>query len=79
MTIIYRIRASAFEGDDFIYEGFETKSDADAFWEELIDGEQLDDAPCDPSVISYEELYKGTWVKISVKMAKKNKKEVKRE
>lgn len=67
MTIIYRIRASAYGGDDFIYEGFETKSDADAFWEELLGGEQLDKAPCDPAVVSYEELYKGTWVKISVK------------
>lgn len=73
MTIIYRIRAHPLDGEDFIFEGFETKSDADGFWENLMNNDGLfDRLPYDVAVISYEECYRGEWVRVSVKTVMKD-------
>lgn len=69
MTVQFRIRAHPFEKDDFIYEVFETKSDADKFWDEtLLDENRVfDKVPYDVAIISYEEFCHGTWVLVSTK------------
>jgi len=77
MTMIYRVRAHPLEGEDFIYEGFENKSDADKFWEELMANDGLfDSLPYEHTVISYEEYYRGVWVKVSVKTARRTPRKV---
>ena len=69
MSIAYRVRAHPFEKEDFIYEVFETKNDADRFWEETLEGSDriFKRLPYDTAVVTYEEFYHGTWVTLTTK------------
>lgn len=73
MTAVYRVRAHPFEKEDFIYETFEAKSDADRFWDELIvESKVFDRIPYDTAVASYEEFCHGTWVLVTTKTVMKD-------
>ena len=69
MNVNYRVRAHPFEKDDMIYETFETKTDAEAYWEDLQTKNSgvFEKVPYDAVVITIEEFRYGVWVPMSVK------------
>ena len=56
--IQFRVRAKPVEGEDFILENFEARSDAEKYYEELQseNGSILETTPYDAVVVSLEEF-----------------------
>ena len=68
--IQFRVRARPVEGEDFILEQFEARSDAEKFYGELQKEEDniLETTPYDAVVISLEEFVNGQWTYVSKKL-----------
>ena len=68
--IQFRVRARPVEGEDFILEQYEARSDAEKFYGELQQAEDniLEATPYDAVVISLEEFVNGQWTYISKKL-----------
>lgn len=66
----FRVRARPIEGEDFILEHYEAKSDAEAFYKALQSEEDniLEDTPYQSVVISFEEFVNGQWTTVSRKL-----------
>ena len=70
MGIQFRVRAKPVEGEDFILEQYEAKSDAEKFYADLQREEDniLESTPYDAVVISLEEFVNGQWTYVSKKL-----------
>lgn len=68
--IQFRVRARPVEGEEFILEHYEAKSDAERFYDELQseDNNILEVTPYDAVVISLEEFVNGQWTYVSKKL-----------
>lgn len=68
--IQFRVRARPVEGEDFILEQFDAKSDAEKFYESLQQTQDniLEATPYDAVVISLEEFVNGQWTYVSKKL-----------
>lgn len=66
----FRVRARPIEGEDFILEHYEARSDAEAFYKALQSEEDniLEDTPYQSVVISFEEFVNGQWTTVSRKL-----------
>lgn len=65
MSICYRVSAKPPEGEEFIMEQFETRSDADACYESLQtegDDNIINAVPYPCVIISFEEFLGGRWL-----------------
>lgn len=69
MAILYRVRAYPFEKEDMIYETFESKEEAEAYWTQLQteNSDVFEKVPYETVVIKIEEIRYGTWVPMSVR------------
>jgi len=67
--IIYRVRAHPFDGEDFVYEGFEKRPEAEAYYAQLQADDRLtDNVPYKSFVVSFEALgEQGDWAMISIR------------
>lgn len=68
--IQFRVRAKPVEGEDFILENFEARSDAEKYYDELQseNGSILETTPYDAVVVSLEEFVHGQWVYVSKRL-----------
>lgn len=66
----FRVRARPIDGEDFILEHYEAKSDAEQFYKELQreDDNILESTPYKAVVISFEEFVNGQWTTASKKL-----------
>jgi hypothetical protein len=66
----FRVRARPIDGEDFILEHYEAKSDAEQFFKELQSPEDniLESTPYQSVVISFEEFVNGQWTVASKKL-----------
>ena len=67
MYIQYRVRAYPPNGEDVILEQFEARSDAEACFSALREGDDssiLDSLPFDSVVVSLEEFVNGQWTNV---------------
>lgn len=66
----FRVRAGPIEGDDFILEHYEARSDAEQFYKQLQSTEDniLEATPYKSVVISLEEFVNGQWTFVSKKL-----------
>lgn len=66
----FRVRARPIEGEDFILEHYDAKSDAEKFYGSLQSEEDniLEATPYQSVVISLEEFVNGQWTYVSKKL-----------
>lgn len=71
MSVAYRVTAKPPDGECFIMELFEARSDADAYYNELQeegDGNILSSVPYRSIVITFEEFLGGQWLMTNRKL-----------